>query len=166
MFLWRILPCFWVLGLVVNCSTMDHPLDRTIREHCSVPVAARSDCVRTGQMMSPGKWEPVREDSELLQSISAAIRIPLPNQSSPIFNWEWVPSCSPCKSRTMDRKMACRALRHTRRLFLVGDSVQGQWAAGMNAFLGGSAQSLSSNCLLYTSPSPRDLSTSRMPSSA
>ena len=27
-------------------------------------------------------------------------------------------------------------------------------------------QSLSSDCLLYTSPSPRDLSTSRMPSSA
>ena len=31
---------------------------------------------------------------------------------------------------------------------------------------GGKPQSPSSSCLLYTSPSPRDLSTSRMPSSA
>ena len=30
----------------------------------------------------------------------------------------------------------------------------------------GKAASIPSNCLLYTSPSPRDLSTSRMPSSA
>ena len=34
--------------------------------------------------------------------------------------------------------------------------------ADINGFIG----SLFSNCLLYTSPSPRDLSTSRMPSSA
>ena len=32
--------------------------------------------------------------------------------------------------------------------------------------LNDSTYSISSNCLLYTSPSPRDLSTSRMPSSA
>ena len=34
------------------------------------------------------------------------------------------------------------------------------------AAIGGPPQSMAYNCLLYTSPSPRDLSTSRMPSSA
>ena len=35
-----------------------------------------------------------------------------------------------------------------------------------NGFVKGEALSILRNCLLYTSPSPRDLSTSRMPSSA
>ena len=38
-------------------------------------------------------------------------------------------------------------------------------AAG-NLFDVGTGEELDTNCLLYTSPSPRDLSTSRMPSSA
>ena len=41
------------------------------------------------------------------------------------------------------------------------------WVDGDSAYSGvGSPGSSSNGCLLYTSPSPRDLSTSRMPSSA
>ena len=44
---------------------------------------------------------------------------------------------------------------------------QGLWDSGDSKFESGSSSSLEdSGCLLYTSPSPRDLSTSRMPSSA
>ena len=32
--------------------------------------------------------------------------------------------------------------------------------------MGGKLEEVNQNCLLYTSPSPRDLSTARMPSSA
>ena len=39
-------------------------------------------------------------------------------------------------------------------------------SGGCNNFLGGDASQNTYTCLLYTSPSPRDLSTSRMPSSA
>ena len=38
--------------------------------------------------------------------------------------------------------------------------------AGLKVFIGQFLKKQSSDCLLYTSPSPRDLSTSRMPSSA
>ena len=41
----------------------------------------------------------------------------------------------------------------------------GEWGAGNDAIAAGEAD-LFLHCLLYTSPSPRDLSTSRMPSSA
>ena len=46
----------------------------------------------------------------------------------------------------------------------VGRSVLKGSAAG--AAIGGVVEVLTDDCLLYTSPSPRDLSTSRMPSSA
>ena len=38
--------------------------------------------------------------------------------------------------------------------------------SGFNTDVGGIVDALGEHCLLYTSPSPRDLSTSRMPSSA
>ena len=44
------------------------------------------------------------------------------------------------------------------------DNMPDQQGAGGNA--AGNAGNAAGNCLLYTSPSPRDLSTSRMPSSA
>ena len=40
------------------------------------------------------------------------------------------------------------------------------WGAGSFYHLIDNEQDLAAGCLLYTSPSPRDLSTSRMPSSA
>ena len=43
---------------------------------------------------------------------------------------------------------------------------RGRCARGSSAWLREDGQRWSSTCLLYTSPSPRDLSTSRMPSSA
>ena len=45
---------------------------------------------------------------------------------------------------------------------LRGNSYLSIWASGKDK----SVNELHTNCLLYTSPSPRDLSTSRMPSSA
>ena len=42
----------------------------------------------------------------------------------------------------------------------------GQFEVGETITNGGDAEALVTSCLLYTSPSPRDLSTSRMPSSA
>ena len=46
------------------------------------------------------------------------------------------------------------------------DQVRGFQREEIAAVFGGEAPVFSSCCLLYTSPSPRDLSTSRMPSSA
>ena len=54
------------------------------------------------------------------------------------------------------------ALEHIRDLFISGYSIVGVCASGV--LVRAIAPFLS--CLLYTSPSPRDLSTSRMPSSA
>ena len=48
------------------------------------------------------------------------------------------------------------------RIYDEGTSSYGNWGAWTRAL----NNTMSNNCLLYTSPSPRDLSTSRMPSSA
>ena len=48
---------------------------------------------------------------------------------------------------------------------IIKDDLKGN-LYGSNSTFSQSVSSLSSSCLLYTSPSPRDLSTSRMPSSA
>ena len=60
------------------------------------------------------------------------------------------------------------------RLALLGDAISHSvlpglaiaYILGANIFVGAFIAGLISTCLLYTSPSPRDLSTSRMPSSA
>ena len=52
------------------------------------------------------------------------------------------------------------------KLFVVGEGPGQQEDEQGVAFVGRAGKMLDSACLLYTSPSPRDLSTSRMPSSA
>ena len=56
-------------------------------------------------------------------------------------------------------------LRYDETVF-VGDHIQSMTGEEAFNWLGSEYTSNSSICLLYTSPSPRDLSTSRMPSSA
>ena len=46
------------------------------------------------------------------------------------------------------------------------DSLELDLAQGTNIFYGNNAQGKTNICLLYTSPSPRDVEESRMPSSA
>ena len=47
-----------------------------------------------------------------------------------------------------------------------GQTVRDFWPNSLNLKILSQHSNLSNPCLLYTSPSPRDLSTSRMPSSA
>ena len=64
---------------------------------------------------------------------------------------------------TIDRPSMLRLLAP---LLLLGSVLQGALLAPAKAHQIESALQYLDGCLLYTSPSPRDLSTSRMPSSA
>ena len=134
---------FVIVNLIVHCQSQ--------HTTCNVPINTRSDCVKSGLMLSPGNWEKVGRDNKLLATLSTAINTPpLPNHSFPIFNWEWVPSCATCNYEPLDRKESCRILQKSRRVFFVGDSVQGQWAKGFALdFFGGKLSSRNSPRVPY-----------------
>ena len=87
---------FVIVNLIVHCQSQ--------HTTCNVPINTRSDCVKSGLMLSPGNWEKVGRDNKLLATLSTALNTPLPNHSFPIFNWEWVPSCATCNYEPLDRK--------------------------------------------------------------
>ena len=68
------------------------------------------------------------------------------------------------RQKLQDRMQACWAEALRIESDGIIDVASKQAAASYDAFV--AAGELASTCLLYTSPSPRDLSTSRMPSSA
>ena len=49
---------------------------------------------------------------------------------------------------------------------ITNNIIQGEYTDGITETIGNFSFKINNSCLLYTSPSPRDLSTSRMPSSA
>ena len=109
---------------------------------CASPPATRKACAITNAFANHGRWVEGEKNDPLLSTNAERRGFVWPNEtfnerSGRILNWKWKAACPICEFEAIDRPRLCRILSPYRRVFFVGDSVQGQFSSTLTSYAGG-----------------------------
>ena len=112
---------------------------------CTSPPPTRAACATTGAFANNGAW--VRgDDHDPLLTVAAQRRgmawppnetVRMQHESARLYDFKWEAACPICKYHPVTRRKFCDVVAQYRRIFFVGDSVQGQLSSTMTSYVGG-----------------------------